>query len=319
MKEKKIGIIASLIGIITLSLGGVITSSNVKKENNTIKEEANSSGLQADLKGNGIQLKLNARTNQGEYIVDTYSFTITPENATNQNVSATASYVDGSEYDNAVEVSVDNQTKTIELRVKELVGFDKQIKVVVVSESNPDVTATMTLDFTKKLVNASLGQSNFRLGYNQLEKATDVLNNFELEYSKYTIDETYSVSWDGKYEIGVNLSVTPNEVSETIRDIAGDLLTTILNENISVTAQYIWNFSNSNEWHSYLKTTTSETYIQTRAAKWGFKVTNSQGEVVKQVSDYTVAPRLYIGYDYSSAEFNVDVDSIVLENSNIIF
>ncbi len=315
-KRKTLGIVAGILGVGALSLG-IATDGFVNWSFGTQYEEKVEAGLGTEIEENGVQVKLLARTTADGYITDTYSFVITPENATNQNVTAVASYVDGTTYDNAVEVTVDNTAKTIQLKVSETVGFDKQIKVVVASESNPDVTATMTLDFTKRVIGV-VNPTKLELGkgkYVDINTAYD--ESMTVNYTKYTIDKEFYVDFDLD---DCRLGNPSFETTDVILNNLQGIFTEACDDRFEITADYIWNYDESNEWRSFLKSI-SNTAVSIGGEITGYSNVYEKGTGTKvydsQLNSCEV--QIYIGFDYSSAEFKVDVDSITLENSNIIF
>ena len=74
-----------------------------KNDKNPGTSDSTGGNLSTDVsEDSGISLKFLKTETADGFITNTYTFTISPENATNKNVIATASYVDGTAYDDVV-------------------------------------------------------------------------------------------------------------------------------------------------------------------------------------------------------------------------
>jgi len=253
-----LGIISVVLLIGGTAVLGYLTDGYQNWQPNTwFETKENELGVVTTTTNNGIKLALvTTDKNTDGSVVKTFSYTISPANATNQNVSVEAKYKDGTSCSEALIASVNTEEKTISLTCK--TAFAQQIEVVVTSEANANATATIKVDYEKKI--SYLAQKeNLNLEYNPTSKfkATDFI---DYSFSEYTIDKNYTfkITQANAFEFdqvksSANIEKAKNYCSATTinsifnSDNFGDFLKSYflnLNEKDFPTASEIWNYEN---------------------------------------------------------------------------
>ncbi len=269
------------------------------------------------IKNEGVALKfLNKTTNSyGEYD-QTFTYSVTPENATNQAVTAVAKYTDGTSCDSVMSVSVNTSTKTIILSCKG--AFSKKINVVVTSSANSSATGTVVLDYVKKLtsiaannVNIQLGGTTAATGFTKVSKITWT-DFYTPNYSIYTKDKTYNftaVLFENGGEALQTSDVIGTNINTGLVVKFETLLKTAFTNQSEITDDMIWNLDSSNAYHSALLESTSDSYVS-----WDYTVKVTCGDK-EQIVEGAIA--IGLGRDWGSRE--VGVDSVNLETNAIEF
>lgn len=185
------------------------------------------------------------------------SYTLTPEDSTIKEVEATAKYEDGSSCDEVISVSVNKDLQQVTLDFK--ADFDKKIIVTLKSKSNPEVTATITCDYEKRLSSYSL-KNNSNLIYSPSHNFSidDFIN---VVYSKYTIDKNYTFKLENISRVELDQTKSANNINKAKSICAESTITNIFDsDNFGMfinnqlhnltsaspknfpTAETIWNF-----------------------------------------------------------------------------
>ena len=309
-----------------------------------------SSGLNTSIKEDGVSLKLLATTTTSEgYVVKTFSFTITPANATDQTVNAEAKYKDGSDASAAIAVSVDNEAKTISLTNKG--AFSKQIVVTVTSNDNAQAKATITVDYVKK-VTAITPKANYssdgktillQCGFSedyQNEVSGNYIDDFaeesliEVSYSIYTKNKNYTfavkdvevtfdhVIWfdENEGQSGGGYLYQCTEFTETLRKTIEEKIAS----KESITVSDIYNAGSSTEYHNYLKGMDiknggerHENYITYSVSATYYCVEDPTKEFKFGGSDHPCKMEVSLTQDYSN--FHLGVSGITVEVPSIEF
>lgn len=155
------------------------------------------------IKTNGVQLKLlQTTTNSFGEKDQTFTYTINPYNASNQQIEVTLTYIDGTDCSSVMSYTLDATNRTITLSCK--ADFDKQIKCKLVSKANSAAYSEVTVDYVKKIKKIYLDADDYNYisigdtgdeddGDNLVRKYVDVTQDFTTTYSKYTKDQTYNI------------------------------------------------------------------------------------------------------------------------------
>ena len=205
--------IASLVALITI--GSIYYLSHGFK-NWPIKEE-NSSSIESSTQSNGIELHLLSTTNNDDgSIIKTFSFSITPSNATDQTVSVSAKYKDGTSCQNCLTVEANNYSKRITLHC--LKAFSKQIIIEVVSNSNPNINATVTVDYVKKIssIQSPFNDKYVCIGNGWSGSENIQINDFSFSSMINTIYSSYTKNSDYTFSV--------KDVDVSFEDVGGELL-----------------------------------------------------------------------------------------------
>lgn len=310
--------------------GGVLaTLNNYEKNNPVISNPAE------DVKvvNQGIKIRmLSTSTNDNGEEDKVFTYSISPENATNQSVTLTLSYIDGSDCSSVMEASLNEDDKEITLSCKG--AFSKQIKLVITSKDNSSATATITMDYVKKLkaITPISGGPLYIGIWNSGSPAYGGITSLapssfvNAGYSVYTKDKTYTFKATVN-SIDLTAKVVSSEIS-SVADSVGTALKTKIKEKIEAGSSYLsaselWNLSDSNSYHSYLATIGSMSlseYQRSSSGYFTFKVImkyTCPEDYTKsyQFSDLTLHASLYGDYSANT----VSVDSLSSEVSSLEF
>lgn len=300
--------------------------------NNPIVEESESE-FNSQIVNNGVTLRMLSTNNNADgSVTKTFSFTVTPANATNQNVTAVAKYKDATDCSAVVTVSVNNTSKTIAITCK--AAFAKQVIVTVTSSDNSSATGTVTLDYVKKLLSMTdktdgadyyyygNGYTSATSGYASSLAPTALMTP---SYSVYTKDKTYTYTTTVTSIELDETNFSSSYLSKVASTDAYDNLAIFLEQQLvakstasTFDAQTIWNMSSSNYWHSFLKDVGSAT--PTDSSNYicyivSMNITCDQDSTKSISGDYSFA--ISLKNDYST--YSVSVDSISLETGAIEF
>ena len=299
-----------------------------KNDKNPGTSDSTGGNLSTDVsEDSGISLKFLKTETADGFITNTYTFTISPENATNKNVIATASYVDGTAYDDVVIVSVDNSRKELSLKTSETVGFSKQVKVVVSSESNPTVKSEILVDFKRKVNYINLDRYTEENGYvlggeagvNSFSELEDIL---EVGYSKYTVSESFTFQIESLNPTGDYFTSSLTGWNSSWNTTLGNFLDEKLMSGEIITQSEILNLISTNDWKSFLqKNSTLSGSNFFRAYEPVIVAYDSAHKEVKRTT-LTVQDGVKFGINLNwegLSSTSVGVDSITLESNKVIF
>ena len=283
--------------------------------------------LSEDITENGIKLELLSSTiEEGDVITKTFTYTVEPANATNQNITAKASYTNETDCSEYLTVSVDQMTKTVTIYCYK--DFSNLILVRLVSVSNKAATATITINYEKKVKEIKQNYNGLVVGgYLNTFKDTYtrsyyIMQNVTPIYSNYTLDKQYQLTEnhtvpkltlvDGQY--------TNDDIEEKFVSMVDSWIT---NGYYSFSEYILWNLSNEKSWHDYLteiSNTPEEECIYTEDNIYVYRlssdITYFCGDKQKTVTTY-----FYISlyHDYSELITAIEVESIRPSTPNIIF
>lgn len=322
MKEKN-NVLRNSLVLLTIGLvsGIAFVDWNLKDWFITEKQDNQEiSELETSIIENRIKLKLltTSETEDGS-ITKTFSYTITPANATNQNVTATAKYKDGTSCSSVLTTSVNSTDKTISIVCKS--AFAQQIEVVVTSEANENAKATIKVDYVKKVTNATYNSESIQYILGE-EKAINYSNFIDITYSQYSKNKDYSIKFN-KVTLGecnIHLENGNPEIFTGIikLDIKNYLSALIGQPTSSISKAAIWGIQLNNNYHSLLvANSTGESYISYNIDELKLDIVDSNDVVQKSVNIENKTLYLYLACDWSG--YTVNVDSLNVEFGNVEF
>lgn len=272
---KKI-ILSSLLS--TLLVTGLVATphmvnyfQNIDKDENIVTEVVN----------RGISIRrLNSTTNSDGSVTKTFSFTVSPSNATSDLVEARVYYKDGSSCSSVVTCSVDNDANEISVTCKG--PFGQQIILKVSSMSDKDVSASITIDYLQDWPTATprysddgtdeeknrwyIGGSSYIHGANDDENNpvklfTNGIVNFDelfnFDYGIYSKEKWYGYDGiSGDATITGHVLDYSNTFTDDMKDKMISAATTLLfkmnQEGLSYSKELIWNLIDSDDYRTQL-------------------------------------------------------------------
>lgn len=333
-ENKILTIVAALLLVgATATVTAGICTDWFKKNPFEQAQKQDKSDVETSIKESGVSLKLLSTSTTSEgYVVKTFTFGVEPANATDQTVTASVKYKDGSDCSAVMSVAVNNEAKTIALTCKG--AFSKQIIVTVTSKANSSAKATITLDYVKKLLSINRKKTEINIGAGVT--GTTYATNFSINemitpsYSVYTKDKNYtfavkdvSVTGDEIIYDGSDLDLgwSTEILQQTyLTPVANLLKTKILNKGSVPTKEEIWNLNDDNEWHSFLKSYESAVKGGYGEYVCSFSLSATYycvEEPSKEVKYDLSTLGFYPAYDWTG--FNVGVNKITVETPNIEF
>lgn len=334
-----------LVGATATVTAGICTDWFSRNPFEQAEKDSTKDDVETSIKENGVSLKLLSTSTTSEgYVVKTFTFGVEPANATDQTVSATAKYKDGSDCSAVMSVAVNNEAKTIALTCK--AAFSKQIIVTVTSNANSNAKATITLDYVKKLLSISDKNTNnsqninlaVGAGYELQERDyAKYMDNFSINemitpsYSIYTKDKNYTfnvknvtvdadeILYDGSdLELGLDNEILYQTYLSPVAEL---LQTKIQNKAAAPTKEEIWNAVDDNTWHSLLKGYEKQVKQNNYSEYLCSFTLNATYYCVEEPAKEVVINNKYIyfypAYDWTG--FSVNVDKITVETPNIEF
>ena len=242
----------------------------------------------SNIKQNGINVKrVNSGTNESGESYQSFTYSVTPEDAINQDVEVVATYNDGTDCSDVVTVSLNQDTKTILVTCHK--AFSKQIVIEIRSVNNPLATASVTVDYEKKLESVeylfknTLLQNNYYSAQETINFGLTISDDSEIynmirdfsplsfispNYSEFSIDKNYTYSVDysfpgsGERMIYVDEFCLPSAPSESLQSELTDSVNALLEGKVGnaasaiITGEEIYNLSsgeNKEEWVNLLK------------------------------------------------------------------
>lgn len=310
--SKKYLLGTSLALLLTLGIGGALIGTHNTGGDNVVVD----GDLNIVDKGVSIRM-LSKETNSHGQETITLSYSVTPDNATNQNVIVTLAYKGGGDCSSVMTASVNSSAHTIALECKG--AFNKQIVATVTSEANSNAKGEITIDYEKKLLGFEVNDEDVEIGttagssgatFKQSLNLTDI---YTPNYSVFTKDKTYNYTYAlAPATSGSSLSIDENLVYDN--DVFEQKLTQLLESKIktgviSFTDDELWNLDSSNEYHSALRNAWTD-YVS-----FDTRIRVSSGEKYVDVEFM-----IYVGfYGRSYTGKTVGVDSITVETGNLTF
>lgn len=318
-KSTTILLLASLASI-ALGVGatlGVSYGFGIDYGKNETQETENTEGLETEVTEvkNMVVKRLSAETLANGDTVQTFSYTITPENATNQNINTAVTYQDDSGEATEITASINAEEKTITLTCHS--AFNKVILVTLTAADGGGATATITCNYEKKIIGHEAQTFTFNFDedgaangdiFDYLIQYTDFF-----EYSKYTIDHDYTNGYMDQTQSAHDLSFKGYN-SYTYSDNLSQKLTAIFNgEAYVATSEELWNLATSED-KAHLKSDNGYIYLS-NAVDWGF--TMHDGDFSYTVG-FDSEPKFSIKLNIE--DFNLNISEIDVSGAdNVIF
>lgn len=318
-KQTTILLLASLASI-ALGVGATLGVSygfgiDYGTTSETPTETDETDGLETDVTEtqNMAIKRLSVETLASGETVQTFSYTITPANATNQNINTSVEYQDGGAA-TEVTASIDTAEKTITLTCN--AAFDKVILVKLTAADGGGASATITCNYEKKIIGHE-GQT-FTFIFDDATEGYDIFDylinetNF-FEYSKYTIDHDYTNGYMDQTQSAHDLTFKGVD-SYTFSSNLSQKLTAIFNgENQIATSEELWELATSED-RANLKSSNGSIYLS-NAVEWGF--TMHDGDFSYTV-DFDSEPQFSIKLNIE--DFNLNISEIDVSGAdNVIF
>ena len=305
-KESKRLLFKLLTGVTATSLivAGVGIYINLEKDfSSSSNEETANNGF---IKNQGIDIKLvNEISNEDGSITRTFTYSIQPESATNQSVEVLMEYDTGFPCNDVIEVSINENTKTITVTC--LKPFSTPISLKVISLSNPDAVSSITLHYEKKVTKITSTQDGF-ITFGEDFTTFDQSLLYNVEYSIYTIDKDYSF----KVEL---VDVCYDDGLDTWPDLKIAFLYEVenmINNETTWTADTWWNLDERIEWRESLLDFAEDDFA---CAEITYNVICV--ETGQEINDVITVIGIPLGMDYSNNE--IKVNTINLSGSTLIF
>lgn len=259
----------SILPWILLLLGGAVGIgavgyfTNGFKTNPFDKTETSDSGMTTDsIISNGISVKaLTTKDNGDGTVTKTFTYTVQPEGATNQEITVKAQYKGGEDCSAVVTATVDTGKKTVSVTNK--ADFDKQVEVILTSVDNPEATATVTVDYVKKVKSVSVNDTLDPDVGEVLDYTFNLENGFYTPtYSKYTKDKSYTFTLSD-----VSLTLQNYQIQDPAGNEHMPKVTELIKQRISEQGKFpspseVWNLDDSYDWHNFLKNELAQTEPQ---------------------------------------------------------
>lgn len=333
--KSKVVLSVLLAGVIVGGLGAVTKGFQEWNPTNWFSK-GNQDDIVTDIKTNGILIKGLSTSKQTDgTFKTTFTYSVSPSNATDQSVTLGVAYTDGTDCSSVLTASVNGETKTV-TAITDGGGFDQQVAITLTSNANAEATATVTLDFAKRVKSITALDSLFFVGTAQgtiitsLTKVADfALENFvDVEYTKYTVNREITSAFDTASvlsfdRIGMQMEGELTEsglYSDVVSVLSGALLdevkSCLVNGGSYFTADEMWNMDDSNAWHSFLKEYSSGS-SQTNFIQYSLNaaITN---DTYASVYTASLNLRLSIAYDFTDDEvYTVGVDSLTSETTEV--
>ena len=293
-----------------------------------IKDSEKPSSSTHEIISRGIEARmLSSTTNSYGEKDQVFTYSLTPSNASNQEIEISMAYSDDSDCSEVMEYSLDATNKQITLSCK--APFSKQINVVLKSKANENATATIVLDYVKKLKKVTFKTDDFIYVNDYAYKSSEYTkissfqpeSFFTPEYSVYTKDTTF------RYFLYIDelaLKEKTADLSEDfINTFASNLKSRVNTKNVLCTHYFgsseIWNMASTNADKSVLKAI-SKSDVD---AGNGYLCYEASVRIVLnqvQVTNETFSGSLTLYFSmYGAYSGTVGVDSLGVESSTLEF
>ncbi len=303
-----------------LALTGIVTTSSIDNSNYTIVN-------------NSFSIKrLNSVENEDGSVSQIFSYSYIGE-MTDKSLSLELSFADGSSCDDYVNVSCDQNNQLVTVTCTK--AFSQQIILKVTPGLHPELSKSVAIDYTKKLL--SIEPSGKTFIYGDLDKdysfdysgdtyLTDYIIN--PTYSDYSVDVDYSYditfsdvhfvyeSYNFEYEV-------PADIYEIFDKEMPSLITKYLNGDSTFKWYDLWNlevvtgavhadFTNWQTWllHAY-DVISTDTYL---AYQFHYEVTENLSGLT-----YSGDSEVYLSLDHDWSQYENVAEAFNLEEEAILF
>ena len=283
--------------------------------------------LSEDIIENGITLELLSSTvNENNVITKSFTYSVLPENATNQSITAKASYTNETDCSEYLTVEVDEKTKTVTIFCYK--DFSNLILVRLVSVSNKAATATITVNYEKKVKEIVENYNGLIVGgklniFNETyTRSYYVMQNVTPVYSNFTVDKQYQLT--ETHTTPILHLVDGQFVNDDIEEKFVNMVDSWIKNGYYAFSEYIlWNMSNDASWHDYLagiSNTPEEECIYSEDNVYVYRLTS---DITYRCGDKnkTISTSFFISlyHDYSELITKIEVESLKPSTFNIIF
>lgn len=240
MKRKNknilLGVTCGILAVTSLACIGHITNNQtgwfdeLRNQTDSILPEKDS----VEIRDHGIRIKgLKSGTTTEGYQTKTFTYAIVPSTSTDQSVTTSLTYIDGSSCASEMLVSVDEEHKTITLTC--LSEFEKEIILNVVSKANSSVKGEVKINYLKKVKSIVSSTSRYRpYGCTAYEPSQNVNNPlFSVTYSKYSKDVNYSFTASAGSIVVDDNGEYPSEYNSILSDLISEVYLPYILSNIN--------------------------------------------------------------------------------------
>lgn len=271
----------------------------------------------------GMKIKmLSSITNEDGSVTKTIGYSVLPANATNKDIDVKVQYQDGSACSDIATVSINQKEKTVAITV--IKAFSKEIHVILTSMSNSSVTATIKLNYEKRLVSLNKKINSNEINFGNWQSEANAIQDFKLEnfveaeYSSFTYDKNYTFEVSSVEIPEGDFSTDITELSDV--DLALNFSRLIQNKvsnQSTITADLVWNLSATEDWHYLLSNISLDQqtipYYHTTFNAIYSGVSQPDKKVVYENVDLYVS----LANDYSS--FVTSVEAIESDESILVY
>lgn len=327
MKNYKILLSTGLLSLLLLT---GVTSCSTSSKDEVIKEEVNEENLDLKVvKADNVSIKrLNTTNNADGSVTTTLSYSVTPTYATNTGISVAVKFKDGTSCSSYLTASVNTTSKII--TIKCLKAFAKQILLTATASDGSGATATMTIDYEKKLTKLDVGAwesfgvsiyedfNNFA-GDTELNGAVINKTNFySPTYSLYSVDKSYTY----KVEIVSKSFDEGNSVQHSMTYLDDCFLTAMDNAILNGTAFSVSDLMQTAQ--HYDEETDLVNWVKESQEIGNLGVSMDYTIKTTCNEDTTKTTQIDVSFGISLDDINVDsyevaVSGITLESSSLLF
>ena len=309
MKKNKKNILLKVLTGVSATCLIVAGVSVYVSSNNSLSTNSNTNDNYDDnceiIKKEGIEIKfLKEVTNDDGSVTKTFTYEVTPSNATNQDVNVSFKYETGEECSDVISYEKNVETKEISVTCHK--DFNTKIILTLTAVSNPEAYVEMSIHYEKKLLYIYINHEDLAYG-DQFVKFDQTLL-YKPVYSLFTKDKHYTYKIDiidFTYDSGLGQW-------DYLEDKFSSEIISMVENETEWTAETWWNLDNSNEWHSALLEFSNPSYVY---GDLDFNVYCV--ETGQRLDDLTCTINIPLAMDYSGYE--VIVDSLQTSDIELVF
>lgn len=317
-------------GLLSLLLLTGVTSCSTSSKDEIIKEEVNEENLDLKVvKADNVSIKrLNTTNNADGSVTITLSYSVIPTYATNTGISVAVKFKDGTSCSSYLTASVNTTYKTITIIC--LSAFSKQILLTATASDGSGASATMTIDYEKKLTKLDAGVwDGFTVtiyedfddfsGDTLLNGAVINQTNFySPSYSLYSVDKSYTY----KVEIVSKSFDVGNSVQDSMTHLDDCFLTAMDNAILNGTAFSVSDLMQIAQY--YDEETDLVTWVKESQEIGNLGVVMEYTIKITCNEDTTKTTQIVVTFGISLDDIDVDsyvvaVNGITLESSSLLF
>lgn len=232
--------IASLLLLCGVFAGGMALQKHLSKDDVVLSSK--DGGISTDISSQNMRIRaLATKENEDGSVTKTFTYEVQPAGATDQEVTVSAKYVDGSDCSAVITTSVDKTKK--EISVTNKAAFNKVVNVVVTSVNNANAKATIKCDYVKKVLSVACMDT--------LDSFTSFVDEYITPtYSIYTKDKNYTFSVSNASITISSLGQTENW--DTYKTAIEDKIEAAINQNKAIANTDLWGIYDTYDYHDFL-------------------------------------------------------------------